>query len=145
MILSDVTATLRSTGLRVTSPRIATLKVLHEHQHAEAESVAALVGDQLGSVSKQAVYDALHALTEVGLVRKVTPNNRAARYEIERKDNHHHLLCRSCGALVDVPCSVDHVPCITPDNADHLTIEMAEVFYHGLCESCSKEATPQST
>ena len=128
---------LRSRGLRVTSPRMATLAVLKNNRHAEAEAIAAKVTDRIGSVSRQAVYDALNSLTEVGLVRRVTPNNRAARYELEEHDNHHHLLCRSCGALVDVPCATGHVPCLTPDHVDDLTIEVAEGFYHGLCASCT--------
>lgn len=128
---------LRDAGLRVTAPRMTALSVIAEQQHVDVETLAAAVRERLGTVSKQAVYDVVHVLTDAGLVRRVAPAGRGARYEIEHHDNHHHLLCRECGALVDVPCAVDHVPCLMPPNTRGATIEAADVMYHGLCPACS--------
>lgn len=129
--------TLRAASLRVTAPRVAVLSVISDHKHIDADTLSAEVRERLGAVSKQAVYDVLRVVTDAGLVRRVSPDGRGARYEIESDDNHHHLLCRQCGVLVDVPCAVDHVPCLLPPDSRGATIETAEVLYHGLCAQCA--------
>lgn len=136
---------LRQAGLRVTAPRLAALAVIDDHQHIEAERVVTEVRERLGSVSRQAIYDVLNALTDAGIVLRVVPGGRGSRYELDAHDNHHHLLCRECGVLEDVPCSVGYVPCINPPNEDGSTIEIAEVLYRGLCRVCTaarKESSP---
>ena len=145
MATAHLTDALRSHGLRATAPRVATLAVLEDHPHAEAENVVALVGSRIGAVSRQAVYDALNVLTTVGLVRRVAPTNRAAMYEIETDDNHHHLLCNSCGALVDFPCAVGHAPCLHPANTGGAKIVVAEVLYRGLCAACAASSIHSQT
>lgn len=130
-------ASLSAAGLRVTSPRLAALKVLSEHQHAETDEIAALVRERLGSVSTQAVYGVLQALTDAGLVRRIATQSRsAARYEIQQHDNHHHLLCRVCGKLVDVACVVGAAPCLEPADSLGFEIEAADVLFHGVCAAC---------
>lgn len=141
MSTAHLSEALRSHRLRATAPRVATLAVLEDSPHAEAEDVVAQVEKRIGTVSRQAVYDALNSLTSVGLVRRVTPTNRAARYEIEGHDNHHHLLCSSCGALVDIPCSVGYAPCLAPKDTGGAQIDVAEVLYRGLCADCAKNPT----
>ncbi|SNU00930.1 Fur family transcriptional regulator, ferric uptake regulator [Ruaniaceae bacterium KH17] len=131
---------LRAAGLRVTAPRLTALAVIGEQQHIDVETLASAVRERLGTVSKQAVYDVVHVLTDAGLVRRVSPDGRGARYELERWDNHHHLLCSQCGELIDVPCAVDHVPCLMPPDSTGLTIDTAEVIYHGLCPDCTLAA-----
>lgn len=130
-------AALKGAGLRVTAPRLATLAVVEETQHQDAETIASAVRSRLGSVSTQAVYDVLKALTDTGIIRRVSPDGRGARFEIMRHDNHHHMLCRQCGRLEDVPCAVGHVPCLTPPGQLALRIESAEVLYRGLCTACT--------
>lgn len=131
------TAALKGAGLRVTAPRLAALAVVEEIQHQDAETIAAAVRERLGSVSTQAVYDVLNALTDAQIIRRVAPDGRAARYEVMRHDNHHHMLCRQCGRLEDVPCAVGHVPCLVPPGDLTLTIESADVLYRGLCTACT--------
>lgn len=121
----------------MTSPRLATIDVVRHRDHADVETIVVGVRERLGSVSRQTIYDVLRALTEAGIVRRITPEGRGSRYEIEYNDNHHHLICSRCGTLVNVPCSVDYVPCLLPPGNDHLTISKAEVIYHGLCSSCT--------
>lgn len=128
---------LRGAGLRVTAPRVAALAVVAERQHVDAEEITAIVRDRLGAVSRQAVYDVLRALTEAGLLRRVSADGRAARYELDEHDNHHHLLCRVCGGLEDVPCATGTVPCLHPPGATGARIEQADVIYHGLCANCA--------
>lgn len=132
-------AQLVAAGLRVTSPRLATLSIAAEHQHAETDEIAALVRARLGSVSTQAVYGVLQALTDAGLVRRVATDTRsAARYEIHRHDNHHHLLCRVCGRLVDVPCVIGAAPCLEPSDAQGFDVEAADVLFRGVCAACQE-------
>lgn len=132
---------LQGAGLRVTSPRLATLAVVAEHQHAGTDEIAAAVRERLGSVSTQAVYGVLNALTEAGLVRRQDTGSRdAARYEIHRHDNHHHLLCRVCGRLEDVPCAVGLAPCLEPDDDHGFAIETADVLFRGVCATCREAA-----
>jgi Fur family ferric uptake transcriptional regulator len=136
---------LRSVGLRVTAPRLAVLDAIPPGVHLDADAVAREVRQRLGQVSTQAVYDVLHALTAAGLLRRVDiPGSSAARYERWLHDNHHHLVCRSCGDVVDVPCAVGHAPCLTPSDDAGFAVSEAEVLYWGLCPSCQR-ASPDRT
>ncbi|GHC74733.1 transcriptional repressor [Nocardiopsis terrae] len=128
---------LRESALRVTSPRLAVLSVVHRNPHADTESIIDLVRGELGAVSVQAVYDVLKALTGAGLVRRIQPQGSVARYETRVGDNHHHVVCRSCGAIADVDCAVGHAPCLTASTDHGFAIDEAEVVYWGLCADCS--------
>jgi Fe2+ or Zn2+ uptake regulation protein len=110
---SDFKGMLRGAGLRVTRPRVAVLSAVHDHPHADTASIIGAVRENLGEVSHQAVYDVLHALTAAGLVRCIHPPGSVARYESRVGDNHHHVVCRSCGAITDVDCAVGYAPCLT--------------------------------
>ncbi|WP_270886108.1 Fur family transcriptional regulator [Pedococcus sp. 5OH_020] len=136
---------LRSAGLRVTRPRLTTLEVLDEAQarqeHLPVADVAGRVRGLLGSVSTQAVYDCLEALAGAGLVRRIEPAGHPARYESRVGDNHHHLVCRDCGATVDVDCAVGHAPCLSPTSAEGFLVDEAEVVYWGRCPGCATSAT----
>jgi Fe2+ or Zn2+ uptake regulation protein len=128
---------LRSVRLRVTAPRLAVLDALPPGVHADAETVAIAVRRQLGKVSTQAIYDVLHALTAAGLLRRVDiPGSPAARYERWLHDNHHHLVCRSCGEVTDVACATGDAPCLVPTDAAGYDVAEAEVLYWGLCPAC---------
>ena len=115
---SGLEGRLREKALRVTAPRLVVLAAVHEHPHADTDALARVVRSRLGSVSHQTVYDVLRILTEVGLVRRIQPAGATARYETRVSDNHHHLVCRSCGDVVDVDCAVGEAPCLTP-SGDH--------------------------
>ncbi|MEV7551856.1 Fur family transcriptional regulator [Amycolatopsis sp. NPDC089917] len=137
--MSDFEARLRAVSLRVTRPRLAVLAVLRDHPHVDTETVITLVRADLPTVSHQAVYDVLKALTETGLIRRIQPAGALARYETRVGDNHHHVVCRSCGAIADVDCAVGHTPCLTA-SADHgFAIDEAEVVYWGVCPGCVAE------
>ncbi|WP_241387508.1 Fur family transcriptional regulator [Rhodococcus sp. CH91] len=127
---------LRSVGLRVTSPRVAVLKTVAEHPHSDADRIAAQVRDELGSVSTQAVYDVLKACVAHGLLRRIEPAGSPARYETRIGDNHHHLVCRACGTVVDIDCVVGAAPCLTPSDDHGFVIDEAEVTFWGLCPDC---------
>ncbi|WP_028649765.1 Fur family transcriptional regulator [Nocardiopsis sp. CNT312] len=133
----DFERMLRESSLRVTSPRMAVLSAVHEHPHADTESIIGAVRGSIGAVSHQAVYDVLKALTNAGLVRRIQPQGSVARYETRVGDNHHHVVCRSCEAIADVDCAIGHAPCLTASNDRGFTIEEAEVVYWGLCPDCS--------
>jgi Fur family ferric uptake transcriptional regulator len=128
---------LREVALRVTRPRIAVLSAVHDHPHADTDSIIGVVRADLGEVSRQAVYDVLNALTDSGLVRRIQPLGSVARYESRVRDNHHHVVCRSCGAIADVDCAVGAMPCLTASDDHGFAIEEAEVIYWGLCPVCS--------
>ena len=128
---------LREAGLRVTQQRIAVLDAVRRLPHADTESLIAAVRAEHGEVSHQAVYDVLRALTEAGLVRKIQPLGTVARYESRVGDNHHHVVCRSCGAIVDVDCAVGDTPCLTASDASGFVIDEAEVIYWGSCPDCT--------
>jgi Fe2+ or Zn2+ uptake regulation protein len=131
---------LRGAGLRVTRPRLAVLAAVHAHPHATTESIIGAVRAAAGDVSHQAVYDVLHALTAAALVRRIEPAGSVARYELRVGDNHHHVVCRSCGLIADVECAVGTAPCLTA-SADHgFTIDEAEVIYWGRCPDCAARA-----
>ena len=131
---------LRQAGLRVTAPRLAVLTaVLGEGQHRDAEAIAEAARKHLGALSTQAVYDNLHILEEAGLVRRIQPSGHPARYEARVGDNHHHIVCRRCGVVADVDCTVGAAPCLEP-SADHgFVVEEAEVIFWGLCPRCQQE------
>jgi Fe2+ or Zn2+ uptake regulation protein len=127
---------LRGAALRVTRPRLAVLSAVHEHPHSDTSSIIGLVRGDLGEVSHQAVYDVLRALTGAGLVRCIEPPGSVARYEARVGDNHHHVVCRSCGAIADVDCAVGEIPCLTPSDDHGFAIDEAEVIYRGRCPEC---------
>lgn len=128
---------LRGAGLRVTAARVALLEAVRDGDHLGVESLASGVRDRVGHVSLQAVYEALHALTGAGLIRRIEPPGSPARFEGRVGDNHHHLVCRSCGAVTDVDCAVGEAPCLTPSDDHGYSIDEAEVIYWGLCPDCS--------
>src|SRR3954453_9275116 len=142
MATPDFTAQLRSSSLRVTKPRLAVLTALHEHPHVDTDAVIALVRADLGAVSHQAVYDVLRALTNAGLVRRIQPAGATVRYEPRSGDNHHHVVCRSCGAIADVDCSVGYTPCLTASEDHGFVIDEAEVVYWGTCPDCAAASIP---
>src|SRR5687767_4258548 len=127
---------LREVSLRVTRPRLAVLSAVHEHPHADTDSIIGVVRADLGEVSHQAVYDVLRALTTAGLVRRLQPEGSVARYEARVGDNHHHVVCRSCGAIADVDCAVGYAACLTPSNDSGYEIDEAEVIFWGRCPAC---------
>ncbi|MFF7948012.1 Fur family transcriptional regulator [Streptomyces griseorubiginosus] len=136
---------LRGAGLRVTAARVALLETVRAGDHLPVDAIATGVRDRLGHISLQAVYEALHSLTAAGLVRRIEPPGSPARFEGRVGDNHHHLVCRSCGAVVDVDCAVGHAPCLTASDDRGFSIDEAEVIYWGLCPACSPRAvTPAS-
>jgi Fur family transcriptional regulator, stress-responsive regulator len=127
---------LRSAGLRVTAARVAILETVRDGDHLGAEAIADGVRDRVGHVSTQAVYEALHALSGAGLLRRIEPAGSPARYEGRIGDNHHHLVCRECGTVTDVDCATGQAPCLEPlDNAGFL-VDEAEVIYWGRCPRC---------
>jgi Fur family ferric uptake transcriptional regulator len=128
---------LRGAGLRVTAARVALLETVRHGDHLDVDAIAARVRDRIGHVSLQAVYEALHALTEAGLVRRIEPTGSPARFEGRIGDNHHHVVCRSCGAVADVDCAVGEAPCLTASDDRGFSIDEAEVIYWGLCPDCS--------
>jgi Fur family transcriptional regulator, stress-responsive regulator len=132
----------RAAALRVTRPRIAVLSAVHAHPHADTDSIIRVVRERFGEVSHQAVYDVLRVLTEVGLVRRIQPPGSVARYEARVRDNHHHVVCRSCGAIADVDCAVGNTPCLTAANDAGYEIDEAEVIYWGRCPQCVAAALP---
>jgi Fur family transcriptional regulator, stress-responsive regulator len=134
---------LRGAALRVTRPREAVLSAVQDHPHADTQSILDAVREDLGEVSHQAVYDVLHALTAAGLVRRIQPSGSVARYEMRVADNHHHVVCRSCGAIADVDCAVGYTPCLTADDDSGYEIDEAEVTYWGRCPECSRATAHQ--
>jgi Fur family transcriptional regulator, stress-responsive regulator len=128
---------LRGAGLRVTAARVALLETVREGDHLGVEAITSGVRDRIGHVSLQAVYEALHALTAAGLVRRIEPAGRPPRFEGRTGDNHHHVVCRSCGAVADVDCAVGEAPCLTASDDQGFVIDEAEVTYWGWCPGCS--------
>jgi Fur family ferric uptake transcriptional regulator len=134
---ADLERLLRGASLRVTRPRLAVLGAVHDHPHADTGAILELARAELGAVSPQAVYDVLAALTDAGLLRRIQPEGSLARYESRVGDNHHHLVCRSCGAISDVDCAVGSAPCLTPSDPQGFALDEAEVVYWGVCHACS--------
>lgn len=134
-------ALLREHGLQVTAQRLAVLHAVTEHPHATADVIADMARSDIGAISKQSVYDALGAMVDAGLARRIEPAGSPARYETRVGDNHHHLVCRRCGALVDVDCVVGSAPCLTAADAAGYTIDEAEVIFWGMCSPCAAATT----
>jgi Fur family transcriptional regulator, stress-responsive regulator len=133
----EVAEDLRDHGLRATAPRVAVLRAVSELDgHPDTERITTHVRGMLGTVSIQAVYDSLHAMTQVGLLRRIEPAGSPARYETRVGDNHHHVVCRSCGAAKDIDCVIGAAPCLTPDDAGQFMIDEAEVTFWGICPDC---------
>ncbi|MFU8872871.1 Fur family transcriptional regulator [Micromonospora sp. SL4-19] len=132
----DFERMLRGAALRVTRPRLAVLATVHTHPHADTVSILGAVRRELPEVSHQAVYDVLRALTVAELVRRIQPSGSVARYESRAGDNHHHVVCRSCGAIADVDCAVGGAPCLTASDNQGFSIDEAEVTYWGVCPEC---------
>ena len=128
---------LRGVGLRVTAARVALLETVRTGDHLDAEAIATGVRDRVGHVSLQAVYEALHALAAAGLIRRIEPAGSPTRYEGRVMDNHHHVVCRSCGVVADVDCATGEAPCLTASDDHGFSIDEAEVVYWGLCPDCS--------
>jgi Fur family ferric uptake transcriptional regulator len=138
----DAEELLRRNDLRVTAQRLAVLRAVSEHPHATADAVAEAVRNQIGTISAQAVYDALGTLAEKGLLRRIQPAGSPARYEDRVADNHHHLICRSCGRTVDVDCAIGDAPCLVASDELGYEIDEAEVIYWGRCPDCLAAAGP---
>ncbi len=133
---------LRAVSLRVTGPRLAVLAAVHEHPHADTDTLLRATRTRLGSVSHQAVYDVLRALHDAGLVRRIQPAGSVARYEARVGDNHHHAVCRGCGRVVDVDCATGRTPCLTASDDAGFLLDEAEVVYWGRCADCRARPTP---
>ena len=134
---ADPAELLRQGGYRVTGQRLGVLRAVSAHPHVTADAVADAVRTEMGAISVQAVYDALGVLVDVGLVRRIQPAGSPARFEARVSDNHHHVICRSCGRTDDVDCAVGFAPCLTPSDDHGFSIDEAEVIYWGLCPDCS--------
>lgn len=143
MAPQDPTSVLRGASLRVTRPRLAVLAAVQAHPHADTETLIRVVRADLGAVSHQAVYDVLRVLTEAGLLRRIQPAGATARYEARVGDNHHHVVCRSCGAIADVECAVGHAPCLTASDSHGFVVDEAEVVYWGSCPGCAAVPAPR--
>ena len=137
---TDYEAVLRAAQLRVTRPRLAVLEAVHALPHADTDALLDAARERLGDVSHQAVYDVLRVLTTAGLVRRIQPSGSVARYESRVADNHHHVVCRVCGAIADVDCAAGHAPCLTASDDHGFVIDEAEVTYWGLCPDCRAAA-----
>jgi Fe2+ or Zn2+ uptake regulation protein len=136
---SEAEHLLRGAALRVTRPRVAVLTAVYEHPHADTDQIIGFTREALGEVSHQAVYDVLRALTAASLLRRIEPAGSVARYESRVGDNHHHVVCRSCGAIADVDCAVGFTPCLTASDDRGFAIDEAEVIYWGRCAECPAE------
>ena len=145
MVNEDAARLLRQHGLQVTAQRLAVLRAMANHPHAAADQLADDVRESIGSISRQAVYDALATLVESGLARRIQPAGSPARYEDRVGDNHHHLVCRTCGVMVDIDCSVGETPCLTADDDHGFVIDEAEVIYWGHCPGCRKQPAGANT
>jgi Fur family ferric uptake transcriptional regulator len=131
---------LRSHGLQVTAQRLAVLRAVAGQPHSTADDIDKVVRAQIGAVSRQAVYDTLGVLTEKGVLRRIQPAGSPARYEDRVDDNHHHLICRTCGRMVDVDCAVGYTPCLTAADGAGYEIDEAEVIFWGRCPACTKHS-----
>jgi len=127
---------LRGAGLRVTAARVALLETVRDGAHLDVDAIAVGVRERVGHISLQAVYEALHALTAAHLIRRIEPAGSPARFEGRIGDNHHHVVCRSCGVVADVDCAVGEAPCLTASDTHGFAIDEAEVVYWGLCPDC---------
>ena len=132
-------ALLRRHGLRLTAPRLAVLRAVTNRPHSTADDIYSIVRTEIGTISRQAVYDALAVFTDKGLLRRIQPAGSAARYEDRVDDNHHHLICRTCNRMVDVDCAVGDTPCLTAADDSGYEIDEAEVTYWGQCPECQAQ------
>jgi Fur family ferric uptake transcriptional regulator len=139
--VEDFTAALRANGIQVTAQRLAVLRAVAAQPHATADDIESVVRGEIGTVSRQAVYDALTTLSDRGLLRRIQPARSPARYEDRVADNHHHLVCRSCGRTEDVDCAVGSRPCLEASDDHGFEIDEAEVIYWGLCPACRATTT----
>jgi Fe2+ or Zn2+ uptake regulation protein len=140
----DHAVQLREHGVQVTAQRLAVLRAVSDRPHRTADEIDKVVRADIGAISRQAVYDALGMLTDKGLVRRIQPAGSPARYEDRVGDNHHHLICRTCGRMVDVDCAVGYTPCLTAAEDSGYEVDEAEVIYWGRCPECVA-ASPVST
>jgi Fur family ferric uptake transcriptional regulator len=141
MAPDDPASVLHAAGLRVTAIRMAVLGAVTEMPHVEVQQVVDAVTERLGGVSRQSVYDALATMATAGLVRRIEPAGSVARYEARVGDNHHHVVCRSCGAAADVDCAVGSAPCLDPVDAHGFVLDEAEVTYWGICPRCQARSS----
>jgi len=141
--MNDLAALLRNHDIPVTAQRLAVLQVVSDQPHSSADGIAERVRARIGAISRQAVYDALGTLVDKGLLRRIQPAGSPALYETRVRDNHHHLICRSCGKTVDVDCAVGSAPCLTAADNAGFRIEEAEVIYWGTCPECLVHESPQ--
>lgn len=139
IVSRDPADLLRHHGVQVTAQRLAVMRAISGRPHATADEIEEAVRDEIGAISRQAVYDALGTLTDKGLIRRIQPARSPARYEDRVDDNHHHLVCRNCGATVDVDCAVGYRPCLEPADDHGFAIDEAEVLYWGYCPTCQTE------
>ncbi|MGI9196672.1 MAG: Fur family transcriptional regulator [Candidatus Nanopelagicales bacterium] len=133
---ADAADMLREHGVQVTAQRLAVLRAVSAQPHITADAVAETARDDIGSISRQAVYDALNTLVESGIVRRIQPAGSPARFETRVGDNHHHLVCRDCGSVMDVDCAVGYTPCLAAHDDRGFEIDEAEVNYWGRCPAC---------
>jgi Fur family ferric uptake transcriptional regulator len=140
-IVADDEALLRNHGLQVTAQRLAVLRAVSGRPHGTADDIDKVVRADIGAVSRQAVYDTLGVLAEKGVLRRIQPAGSSARYEDRVGDNHHHLICRACGRMVDVDCAVGYTPCLTAADDASFEIDEAEVIYWGRCPECVADKT----
>jgi|SRR5690606_15713225 len=143
-VSSDPARLLSEHGVRVTAQRLAVMRAISSRPHATADDIEAMVRADIGAISRQSVYDALGTLTEEGLIRRIQPARSPARYEDRVDDNHHHLVCRTCGVTVDVDCAVGSPPCLHAADDHGFSIDEAEVVYWGLCPGCRADTGDES-
>ena len=136
---------LQQAGLRITAPRVTVLRVLAERPHAAADTIIGAVRSDIGAVSTQAVYNVLQVCTDAGIVRRIQPAGSPARYELRVRDNHHHLVCRSCGTVGDVDCAAGEAPCLEPSERLGFDVDEAEVVFWGICPDCAPPVREEET
>ena len=139
--LTNLADILRQNKVQLTAQRLAVLKAVSSRPHGTADEIESIVRGEIGAVSRQAIYDALGVLTDKGIIRRIQPARSPARYEDRVDDNHHHLVCRSCGTTVDVPCAVGYRPCLEASDDQGFAIDEAEVIYWGTCPDCRQGAS----
>lgn len=132
---------LQQAGLRITAPRVAVLRTLARRPHAAVDGIAGAVRSELGAVSTQAIYDVLRVCSDAGIVRRIHPAGSSARFELRVGDNHHHLVCRTCGGVSDVDCAVGEAPCLEPSEPHDFKVDEAEVVFWGICPRCQSSTT----
>ena len=145
VVLHDPADVLRANGLQVTAQRLAVLRAVSAHPHIAADGVVEIARNEIGAISRQAVYDALGALADRGIIRRIQPIGSPARFEDRVGDNHHHVVCRDCGAIADVDCAVGYRPCLEAADDHGFSIDEAEVVYWGTCPDCRTATTRTTT